>query len=50
MTSKKIKPTQWIVIDEISMLTTKLLTLTSQVSGFIKTGNGAVDSTIPFGD
>ena len=31
------------------MLTTDLLTLTSQVTGFVKTGNGRANATVPFG-
>ena len=56
-TSKEIKArrdtiitnTDWLAIDEISMLTTDLITLTSQIIGFVKTGVGTADSTVPFG-
>lgn len=56
-TSKEIKArrdtnitnTDWLAIDEISMLTTDLITLTSQITGFVKTGVGTADSTVPFG-
>ena len=44
-----IKHKEWLAIDEISMLTTDLLTLTSQVTGFVKTGNGRADATVLFG-
>ena len=44
-----IEHKEWLAIDEISMLTTDLLTLTSQVTGFVKTGNGRANTTVPFG-
>jgi hypothetical protein len=37
----------WLMIDEISMLTTSLLQYLSQVTGFVR--GGGVNSTIPFG-
>lgn len=46
---RNIANTEWLAIDEVSMLTTDLLTLTSQVAGFVKTGSGRADSTVPFG-
>ena len=56
-TSKDIKTrreqnivnTLWLAIDEISMLTAETLTHTSQVTGFVKTGAGQIDSSILFG-
>ena len=56
-TSKEIKArrdtnimnTDWLAIDEISMLTTNLIILTSQITGLMKTGIGTADSTVPFG-
>ena len=44
-----IEHKEWLAIDEISMLMTDLLMLTSQVTGFVKTGNGRADATVPFG-
>ena len=35
--------------DEISMLTTDLLTVTLQVTSFVKMGNRKTDSMVPFG-
>ena len=39
----------WLMIDEMSMLTTTQLTHLSQITGFVRAGVSAVDSTIPFG-
>ena len=39
----------WLAIDEISMFMTDFITLTSQVTGSVKTGIGTVDLTVPFG-
>ena len=44
-----ITNTDWLAINKISMLTTNLITLTSQITGFMKTGVGMADSTVPFG-
>ena len=46
---QNIVNTLWLAIDEISMLTTETLTHTSQVTGFVKTGAGQIDSSILFG-
>ena len=45
---KKIAHTQWLAINEISMLTIDMLTVTSQVMRYVKTGNGSTDSAVPF--
>lgn len=45
---KNIAHTQWLAINEISMLTIDMLTLTSQVMGYVKTRSGSTDSAVPF--
>ena len=44
-----IMNTDWLAINEISMLMTDFITLTSQVMGFVKTDVGMADLTVPFG-
>lgn len=39
----------WLMIDEMSMLTTTQLTLLCQITGFVRAGLSTIDSTIPFG-
>ena len=41
--------TNWLAIDKISMLITDFITLTSQVTGFVKSSIGTADLTVPFG-
>jgi len=40
---------RYLIVDEASMLTTDLITMTSQVTGQIHADNGMTDATIPFG-
>ena len=46
---ENIEPPLWLAVDEVSMMTTSIMTLVSQVSGRVRNGNGAMDSTVPFG-
>lgn len=46
---KNIADIQCVAIDEVSMMTTDLVTLTSQVAGKVRSGNGDMNSTVPFG-
>ncbi|KIM91887.1 hypothetical protein PILCRDRAFT_83281 [Piloderma croceum F 1598] len=46
---ENIAPILWLAIDEVSMMTTSIMTLKSQVARKVHNGNGAMDSTVPFG-
>ena len=46
---ENIAPIEWLAVDEISMMTTSMMALISQVAGKVRNGNGAMDSTVPFG-
>jgi PIF1-like helicase len=39
----------WLTIDEMSMLTTPLLTHLSQAIGFVKSGQDVIEPSVPFG-
>jgi hypothetical protein len=46
---ENIGPILWLAIDEVSMMTTSIMTLISQVAGKVRNGIGTMDSTVPFG-
>ena len=45
---KNIVDTLWLAINEISIMTAEMLTHTSQVMGFVKTGTGQIASSVLF--
>ena len=47
---RNIAPALWLTIDEMSMLTTPLLTHLAEVTGKVRSGLDTIDPAIPFGN